>query len=293
MRSVVIGMGEVGKALLSVLADKDAECHAFDPANGDDDQRLALIATRGVDVAHVCFPWGSEFVGNVYEYHRRLDGPLTIIHSTVPVGTTRAVHDLIAPDPHQNGVVHSPIHGQHPHLARGIKTFLKYVGGVSESDVTHALGYFLRHGLRAYPVSSPEASELSKLLCTAQYGWQIILCKEIAAICKMHGVPFDEAYTAWNREYNRSYPELHPRATHADGGQAAIDVHRSVLYPTPGPIGGHCVVPNAKLLDSWLTQMIRDRNATYEWAAQADARNANARPSLGQQLRNADAERDL
>jgi hypothetical protein len=270
MNSVIIGMGEVGQALRRVLVERKAEdVFSYDPKDGDTPGRLALIATKGVDVAHVCYPFNPDrdapnFAASVRVYARELKVSLVIVHSTVPVGTTRAIGPI---------AVHSPIHGQHQHLSRGIRTFLKYVGGADEGTVTMALGYLLRHGIRAYPVSSPEASELSKLLCTAQYGWQIILCKEVAAIAARYGVPFAEVYTDWNREYNRSYAELHPVAP---GGQPKnygnldVDVHRPTLHPTPGPIGGHCVIPNAKLVQSWLTDLIVERNKHYEGKAKAE-----------------------
>jgi len=265
MRSIVIGLGEVGRSLASVLAEgKREEVFSHDKVGGTieaGEQRLALIATeKPVGVIHICFPYSPEFVDEACRYIRLTDAPLVIIHSTVPVGTTRRIQERH----HGANVVHSPIHGQHPHLARGIRTFLKYVGGTNEAAVEQALGYFMRHGIKAYPVSSPEASEVSKLLCTLQYGWQIVICKEIAAICERYGVPFDEAYAGWNREYNRAYQELHPTAPDEFKRSVGVDVRRPILHPTPGPIGGHCVIPNANLLeDFWLAATLIERNRDY------------------------------
>jgi hypothetical protein len=55
-------------------------------------------------------------------------------------------------------------------------------------------------------------------------------------ICDNLNVDFEEAVTKWNKDYNESYMKL---------GKG--NVVRPVLYP-PNKIGGHCVIPNAKIL---------------------------------------------
>jgi len=66
-----------------------------------------------------------------------------------------------------------------------------------------AYSYLDNAGIKTKRVSSPEASELSKILCTTYYGWNIIFCKEAARVCEEFNVPFEEVYTNWNKEYNK------------------------------------------------------------------------------------------
>jgi UDP-N-acetyl-D-mannosaminuronate dehydrogenase len=228
MRDLVIGRGEVGTALSEVLG-----CTAWDITDG------APLPTE-CDNLHISFPYSGRFITDVAGYTTRLNPAVVIIHSTVPVGTSRKCY-----------AAHSPIHGKHPNLVEGIRTFVKYVGAHNDVLRDLACKSLLRHGITVQCVSSPEASELSKLLCTAQYGHNIIVAKEIRKACERYNVPFDEVY-GWNQHYNAGYTKL-----------GMPHVCRSVLKPVDGPIGGHCVTNNAKLLDSWLTETLLERNATY------------------------------
>jgi UDP-N-acetyl-D-mannosaminuronate dehydrogenase len=227
MKDLVIGRGEVGTALAEVL-----KCEAWDIT---DSTPLGTC-----DTLHIAFPYSKLFVADVGQYVKYAKPAVTIIHSTVPVGTSRKC-----------GAVHSPIHGKHPNLAEGIRTFTKYVGAVDDLSYGLACKALMRHGITVQCVSSPEASELSKLLCTTQYGLNIIVAKEVRRLCEQYKVPFEEVY-GWNRHYNAGYMAL-----------GMPQVCRPVLKATDGPIGGHCVVNNAKLLDSWLTETLLERNATY------------------------------
>lgn len=237
MKHVICGMGEVGTALANVIVRSSQELDCHDP-------QKERYADQEYDVLHVCIPWADSFIDDVQRYTRRWKTHLTIIHSTVPVGTTRKVGGNIA---------HSPVHGVHPNLTGGLRTFAKPVGGITPEATWQAEMLLQLCGIKTVPFSSPEATELSKIMCTTQYAWNVILCKEIAAECERLGVPFEEVYSQWNAEYNRGYTEL-----------GKPEVCRPNLTPMPGPIGGHCLIPNAKLHDCWLTETILKRNEDYK-----------------------------
>ena len=55
-------------------------------------------------------------------------------------------------------------------------------------------------------------------------------------LCDEHNLDFMEVMTKYNNTYNEGYTKL-----------GKLNVVRPVLYPTD-KIGGHCVIPNAKLL---------------------------------------------
>src|SRR4051812_21023221 len=107
MRHLVCGCGEVGAALRSIL-----EC------DGED---LALkITPRSVryDVLHICIPYSDHFEAIVRGKQHLFSPAFTVIHSTVPIGTSEKLDAL-----------HSPVRGKHPQLEESIRTFVKYVGG--------------------------------------------------------------------------------------------------------------------------------------------------------------------
>lgn len=240
MRHFVLGQGEVGTALAAIIGRQFEYVATWDKKDGKEFNPADLSE---VDCLHVCIPWQPGFVQEVEKYQRYLPPKaIIIIHATVPVGTTRACGPR---------TVHSPVHGVHPNLEKGMMTFVKYIGGADSRVVNLAWTALLGCGFFVKIVSSPEASELSKLCCTLQYGLAIAACKGIKELCDHYNVPFDEVY-GWNTHYNTGYAAL-----------GKPEVCRPVLKPQPGPIGGHCVIPNAKITPGWLSKFLLDANGRF------------------------------
>lgn len=217
-RQLIIGNGEVGGALQNIL-----KADALDLTFSD-------VNFGQYDVLHICFPYKDRgFIGYVRDYQKRFRPKLTIIHSSVPIGTSRKC-----------GSVHSPIRGVHPHLAKGIKTFVKYFGGPQAGI---AAGLFKSFGIKTRSYKLAETTEAIKLWDTTQYGWQIMLEKEIYNWCRENNLDFKEIYQTANRDYNEGYLAL-----------GRPEVVRPYLNHKDGPIGGHCVIPNAHLLKSPVTR---------------------------------------
>lgn len=230
-KHIVVGSGEVGKALYSVLRSH------YDVAIRDVKSDI-----RGhFDVLHLCFPPIKNFVSVAKSYIKLYTPSVVIVHSTVPVGTTQKLGAR---------AVHSPIRGVHPNLERGIKTFVKYFAGAKAKQ---AASYFEVIGIKTQVFKKSETTELAKILDTTYYGWNIMFAKEAARICKKLGLDFDEVYTDPNQTYNEGYRKL-----------GKSNVVRPVLKSMPGPIGGHCVISNCDLLDDWLTKNLKNRNKTYK-----------------------------
>ncbi len=226
MTHVVIGAGEVGRAIAAVLSDRY-------PVVLRDIDGEATPA----DVLHICFPWSDGFADAVRTYVIEYDPVLVIIHSTVPVGTSRALN-----------AVHSPVTGRHPHLKEGVRTFVKFFGG---ENAEPAAALFEACGVRVAVTEAQETTEAGKLWATLQYGWMIALQKEIYRFCGWVGADPSVAYGDFNRAYNEGYAEI---------GQP---FRLPVLADMPGPIGGHCVIPNARLMNSHLADTLIDLNETW------------------------------
>src|SRR5260370_5145742 len=97
--SVVIGLGEVGRPLLTVL-ERVRRVEGVDLPARD--------VAGPVDLLHVCYPAEiADFVGITAGYVTRHRPPIVVIHSTVPVGSTRAV-PAGGPVP----LVRSPVRGE-------------------------------------------------------------------------------------------------------------------------------------------------------------------------------------
>ncbi len=220
-KQVVIGGGEVGSALSEILG-----CNIHDPIKNKKQ-------TGVFDVIHIAFPYSKNFVKSVKQYQKEFKPKITIIHSTVPVGTSRKV-----------GAVHSPIRGIHPKLVQGIKTFVKYFGG---KDAKKASKIFSNLGIKVYTTKKSENTEAGKLWDTTQYGISILLNKEIFDWCKKNKVDFSIVYTEFNKTYNEGYSFL-----------GRNDVLRPFLKFVQGKIGGHCVVQNSRLFNSRSSKILRN-----------------------------------
>jgi UDP-N-acetyl-D-mannosaminuronate dehydrogenase len=229
MNIVIAGYGEIGQAIHSLY-----ESDMFNIAPVEID---GLCQIRKADVLNICFPYSDTFVRDVTDYIARFNPRLTIIHSTVLPGTTDSID--------ADNIVYSPVIGVHPQLDMCLKTFKKFIGGKTSEAIVLTQQHFALLGLESMVFASPKAVETAKTLCTLYYGMCISFHDEANDLCQREGLQYDEVMTAWNSEYNRGYTAL-----------GKSNVCRPVLFSPDGKIGGHCVVPNAKMIASYFKSVI-------------------------------------
>lgn len=220
MESLIIGAGEIGKSLHKVLG---GDIRGKEPHQGH------------YDIIHICFPYDSSFISQVEIYQNQHTPKYTVIHSTVPVGTSRKCN-----------AINSPCLGIHPYLEESFKIFTKFLGGENAGEVAD---YFRRANIKVYITDKPETTELMKILDTTHYGVEIEIVKDIKRQCDKFGVPF-EAWTLWVNNYNDGYEKLgHP------------EYKKPNLVPNMQPIAGHCVIQNTELLETPFTKLLKELNA--------------------------------
>lgn len=211
-KHLVCGKGEVGTAIVKVF---NADYVDITGSNAEQSH---------YDYLHICIPYTDTFIDDVKSYQKQFSPLFTIIHSSVPVGTSRKCDAL-----------HSAIRGLHPNLYECIMTFPKFIGGENASQVADI---FRRAGLKVILLDKQESSELGKLLDTEYYRTCVEFTLKADSLCQKHNVSFHEVYTLFNMTYNDGYKELgHPEYV------------RPVLQAIRQPIGGHCLVPNSKLIE--------------------------------------------
>jgi UDP-N-acetyl-D-mannosaminuronate dehydrogenase len=214
---VVVGLGEVGKPLLELVR------RAGHDAVGIDLEGLTGNARESIDVMHICFPFeGEEFVAETVRYIEALDPKLTVINSTVAVGTTRAV----AEKANRVSLVHSPVRGKHTRMLEELTHYTKFVGGMDHDATEAAAEHFRSLGMTTVLVSSPEVTELAKLTETTYFGLLIAWAQQIERYCDAVGLEYDEIVSFYDE----------------------IDFFPKMTY-FPGVIGGHCVLPNVDILN--------------------------------------------
>ena len=233
MKHLVIGIGEIGASLRQIL-----HCDGFDSFKKI---KIGEPAKQFYDVIHICFPYGDTFKKDVKAYQELYLNPTgeshTVIHSTVPIGTSDEL-----------GAIHSPVRGKHPHLSTSLMVFKKYVAGPGAQAMSKE---FKKFDIPAVPIERQADTEAGKLLDLMQYGITILLNKEIKKFCDEHGIDFDIAYTHFNETYNKGY-----------GFMNMPQFIRPNLKHMKGKIGGHCVVPTMAYLDTPSAKKIISDNET-------------------------------
>jgi UDP-N-acetyl-D-mannosaminuronate dehydrogenase len=210
---LVVGLGEVGRPLLEVIRER------YD-AVGIDLEPVDLQAE--CEVMHLCYGYEDfpGFLASSCAYIEKYRPGLTIVNSTVPPGTTRAIC-CAAGAP----VVHSPVRGKHFKMKAELLHYTKFIGGVDEASSRQAAEHFGFLGMRTQVLSSPEATELAKLAETTCFGLLIAWAQEVERYCAALGLDYDEVAGIYDE----------------------IGFFPPVRY-FPGVIGGHCVLPNIRIL---------------------------------------------
>lgn len=231
---MIIGMGEIGQGLYSVIGP----CLTYDKKLDQDTLDSVLNSTQKIPVLHICIPFSKDFVKEVQKYKARHKADLVIIYSTVPVGTTRGFG---------KGFVHSPIEGRHPYLARSIKMAPRWLGSGDKDALKRAGTMWASIVEEVRMLDNSDWTEFLKLRSTSRYGVNIAFAKYEADVAEDLGMDWNHLME-FDRDYNKLYRALN-----------LPDLQRYVLTKPDGPIGGHCVVPNAEMLDKqWPDKLLKE-----------------------------------
>jgi UDP-N-acetyl-D-mannosaminuronate dehydrogenase len=143
-------------------------------------------------------------------------------------------------------VAHSPVRGVHKsleHMKRELKRWIKYVGGVNAESADVARKHFEKAGFKTKILKSSLETELAKLFETTYRAWMIACFQEMHRISRHLGADFDEVVDFMEDTHR-------------------VRLDRPVMFP--GVIGGHCIIPNVKLLqksyDSEFLRLILELN---------------------------------
>jgi len=232
LKSAVIGLGETGRPLFEILQE-----HYGNDVEGYDIKTTPLIKIlpHDIEVLNITIPYSDKFLDIINVYQDLFNPSLVIVHSTVPIGTTRQIPNA----------VHSPILGRHDRMKEDLKTFKKWIGG---EKVEEARNYLQRAGFYCECVSTSEETEALKLMCLAKYGMSIAFAQYQKELCDIYGFSYNHVIE-WDVYYNRGVGPL---------------FQRPILQPPNGPIKGHCVIPNTKILNQQHPNPILQEVLKYE-----------------------------
>ncbi|MFY9909020.1 MAG: hypothetical protein WCF22_04315 [Candidatus Sulfotelmatobacter sp.] len=235
---VVVGLGEIGKPIFELVSQHYE-------AMGVDVTPPATRTDRP-DFMHVCYPFQiPDFVGETARYIEEFEPMVTIINSTVSIGTTRAIADRTGVP-----VVNSPVRGKHARMFDDLRRYTKFVGAIEPKTGRKVAEHFENLGLKTKVLSSPEATELAKLTETTYFGLMIAWAQELERYCDHAGQNYEEVISFYDE----------------------IGFFPPVKY-FPGIIGGHCVMPNIEILRKFQpSQLLEAIRASNEMKKKREAR---------------------
>lgn len=243
MKIGILGFGEIGQAIHKVYSNNSSDFKFFIKDLNRDD------GLHDLDVLNISIPYNDSFDFITAIKDTILQSKLTIIHSTIPVGTIRKLKNLMP----ESSIVHSPCRGIHPNLYEGIITFPKFIGSTSINDSELASKHLEYLGIKTIICENSETTELAKLLDTSYYGICIAYHGEAKKACEKFGANFNEVMTTYNTTYNLGYTLL-----------GKPNVVRPVLTAPIDGIGGHCVIENAELLSKQFNSPALDFIKSYK-----------------------------
>ena len=250
---LVVGLGEIGGTVFSILRSSDKfnmygidldetkmqEYDANEPLANEKDEFSGELGKKyakivPIDVMHICIPVSSKskFLDTASSLIVKYQPKLIIINSTVPIGTTMDLQkrcDCL--------VAHSPCRGVHKnreYMIQEFRRWTKYVGGATPEAGSEAQSHFREAGLKTKMLSSCNDTEFAKLFETTYRTWMIVFFQKMARLAR--GYSLRDLNVKIDFDQTVDFIEDTHRIRH----------DRPVMFPDV--IGGHCLLPNSKLL---------------------------------------------
>jgi hypothetical protein len=234
---LVVGLGEIGGTVFDVL--KESCNFQLYGADVDKEKMKDAGATEPpkdipVDVVDICIPVPNKkkFLEISKAYIEKYQPKVTIINSTVPIGTTMELYKRCG-----GLVAHSPCRGVHKnreYMIKEFKRWTKYVGGATPEAGKAAQEHFELAGLKTKQLANCSDTEFAKLFETTYRTWMIVFFQKMNRLARK--------YSAANPDLKISFDETVDFIE--DTHRQRLD--RPVMFPDV--IGGHCLLPNSKLM---------------------------------------------
>ena len=219
---LVIGLGEVGRPLYKILSEKFMNVYGYDSDESKTVHELEEIP-KTIEFMHIAYPYvDGKFIDSTINYIASFNPRLVIIHSSIPPGTTRLIQSKV-----NSKVAYSPVRGKHPNLYEHLRFWTKWVSAVDRAGVELARRHLEGAGFRVRVAENPESLELAKLWETVYRAAMIACWQEIHRISRKFGADI--------KVVAEFVKEVHE-----------VLGDRPLYYPDV--IGGHCLIPNTKIL---------------------------------------------
>ena len=240
---IVAGLGEIGLPILKLLSKTTIVVGYDINPQLMNLKELEKFENSGKKFLHICIPFNQNFQKNVMFLFKKFNPEIIVIHSTISPYTTKKLQKKI-PIP----IIYSATRGVHKRMLGDLKKYTKFYALEKNAPKIKwaSLEYskLLKKGnVKTKKMTDPITLELAKIVVdTTYYGWLINYAQLSNMIAKKYGVDYDEMW-----EFS---DEIHKFLG-----------NRPKMFP--GFIGGHCVIPNLKLMSESDFYQIDKINNTY------------------------------
>ena len=241
MTDIILGMGEVGNTLFDLLTERKIECVGIDSENSRCKNYQKNNKIKNPEYLHVCIP------GNVVGFEEIVkkwisnlqDLKTVVIHSTVKPGTTKKIQKQV-----KIPILFSPVRGVHQRFLEDMKRYTKFFAS-EQKEIDSKLNLDLKKRFEKIDwMQDTKTAELAKILVdTTYYGWLINYAQITKMICDKEKIEFDEIW--------KFADEIHENLG-----------NRPKMFP--GIIGGHCIIPNLKLIENEDLNLVKKINDIFK-----------------------------
>lgn len=245
IKDVVAGLGEIGLPILKLLSkSQNVVGYDINPKLMDT-KKYAKYENLDTTFLHVCIPYSDKFNYYVKSLYKKFFPKCIVIHSTISPNTTKKLQSEL-PIP----IIYSATRGIHSRMISDMKKYTKFYAleknAPKKKWASKTYSYILKKcGIKSKKMSEPLTLELAKIVVdTSYYGWLINYAQLSNIIAIKNKIDYDEMWSF------------------------ADEIHRFLgnrpkMYP--GFIGGHCVIPNLKLInEDPLNQIDKINNMYYK-----------------------------
>ena len=242
-KDIVAGLGEIGLPIYKIIS-RNFPVYGYDIDKKLIPNNPKKFENYSVRFLHICIPYNKFFLSNVLKLNKRFLPESIVIHSTIKPKTTQNLQKKLSIP-----IIYSATRGVHKRMASDLKRYTKFFAldnKIKNSALMSKtyVNLMKKCGIKTKKLSNPITLELSKIVCdTSYYGWLINYAQMSRMIAEKHGVNYDEMWS-FSEEIHKFL-----------GNRPKM---------LPGFIGGHCVIPNLKLIDERSLDSINQMNNMFK-----------------------------
>lgn len=242
-KDVIIGLGEIGMPLLKILS----ETILIEPydinSNILKNRAKPNLAKIDVEFLHICIPHSKNFYTSVLYYEKKYKPKAIVIHSTVSPNTCEKLQKKL-----KIPLIYSATRGVHKRMLKDLRRYTKFFSVYDWAPnpkwaTTTFIKKMKQAGIKTKKMTSPLTLELAKIVVdTSYYGWLINYAQISKLIADEYRINYDEMWSFSDEihKFLRNRPKMYP-----------------------GFIGGHCVIPNLKLINNEILNQINKINKYF------------------------------